>query len=84
MKVKINDNIVEINKRQIKGIKEVTLPSGNLVYEGTDVETEKPIILNKRLSIEFEDITTGGKRKSRRNRKSRQNQRKKSRQSRRR
>ena len=84
MKVNINNNIVEINKRQIKGIKEVETSSGNLVYKGTDVETEQPIVLNKRLLIEFEDITTGGKRKSRRNRKSRQNQRKKSRQSRRR
>jgi hypothetical protein len=84
MKVNIDNNDVEINERKIKGIKEVKTSSGILVYEGTDVETEKPIILNKKFVIRVRDITTGGKRKSRRNRKSRQNQRKKSRQSRRR
>lgn len=58
LKVNINNNIFEINKRRIKGIKEVTRQNGMLVYEGTDVETEKPIALNKnRLSIEFEDMT---------------------------
>ena len=84
MKVNIDNNDVEINERKIKGIKEVETSSGNLVYEGTDVETEKPIILNKKFVIRVRDITTGGKRKSRRNKKSRQNKMKKSRQSRRR
>lgn len=57
MKVTINGNLVEINKRIIKGIKEEETSSGSLVYKGTDVETGAPITLNKRLILGYEEVT---------------------------